>query len=234
MPFDFMEYKTYSINYKNLFNEVNVNKIFKDKNIQVQYLNRWMDVLKEHDNILVNQLNTPEAILDYTIKVQDEPEIFQLPIMWSKNTIFLHFRISIANMITADYLSKSILTPLDDFTKEDSDIYWSAVDSNVEGYSNANKPILVVPYFNGKYQYLVIDGNHRLTYRMRHNVRDVSVLIISEQSVIDQQLFSSSFDSMYYIFINEINHMGNETAKGECSDMELVQKSFLMGRGYRF
>lgn len=234
MPFDFKNFKSYTINYDKLFNEVNKNNIFNDKNIQIQYLNRWIDVLKEHDKIIVNQLNTANDILKYTILTRDEPEIFQLPIHWSNNTILLHFRISIANSVIENYLSQSELFPLEEFTSEDSSIYWTPVDGNVERYSKANKPILIIPYLNGRYGHLVIDGNHRLTYKKNNNCNNIPALIISEKSVIEHSLFSSSFDSMYYIFNNELNHFGSETASGNFNAMHLIQKSFLMGNGYLF
>lgn len=234
MPFDFIGYKPYSINYNSFFNELNLNRIFNDKNVQGQYLSRWMDVLKNHDSNLVKQLSTKEAIIEYRIKIQNEPEIFQLPITFSNNNILLHFRTSIANILSADYRTKSQLVPLEEFTRADGIIHWTPVNSNVDDYSKANNPILIVPYLNGKINYLVVDGNHRLTYKTQHNINQIYALIISEKSIIENSLFSSSFDKFYYIFNNEINHIGNETASGKYSDMQLMQKSFLMGNGYSF
>lgn len=113
-------------------------------------------------------------------------------------------------------------------------IYWTKVEENVESYAGNNQPIIAVPYFSGKNNLLVIDGNHRLTYSVKHNASGVRTLIISEQSTIEQQIFSSSFDKMFYIFNNELVRFGNKTAEGYRDDFGMIQKSYLCGKGFQF
>jgi hypothetical protein len=234
MPFDFANNKTYTIDYKGIFNEIMEQKILSDRALQFNYLNQWITVLKQHDDILMEQFSVEERILEFAIKIQSEPEIFQLPIHWKSSTMFLHFRVTIANSIIKDYYSKSEDIPIDEFQGKCQSIYWTKVEENVERYAGNNTPIITVPYLSGKCDLLVIDGNHRITHALKNNISNIKTMIISEQSVIEQQIFSSSFDKLLYVFNNELCRFGNETMEGKNNDWNLIEKSYLCGKGFQF
>lgn len=234
MPFDFINKRHYSINYSNLFDELNSQKILSDEKLQIQHLKTWMNKLDDCDNIIKNQLNTKESILKLSLLLESEPEIFQLPIYYQSNEILLHFRVSIANEIISKFKSKSQFISLTEFIEENREINWTPVNKNVDVYSNSKEPIIMVPFLFNQYNYLVIDGNHRLTYKTKNNINDVHALIISEQTVIEHSLFSSGFDKFYYIMINEINHMANATHFKKANALQLVQKSYLKDGSFKF
>ncbi|MDH7605248.1 MAG: hypothetical protein QHH13_10130 [Melioribacter sp.] len=234
MPFDFINFRHYSINYLDLFNEINSQKILSDENLQSQYLKMWMKELNDCDDILKNQLKTPESISKLRLLLQLEPEIFQLPIDFQYNKILLHFRVTIANEIISDAKHKSQFIPLSEFVQKNSLFKWTPVNTNVDSYSNSNEPIVIVPFLNGQYSYLVIDGNHRLTYKTKNNIDSIYALIISEQSVIEHSLFSSGFDKLFYIMYNELNHMANATHYKKANAFQLVQKSYLKDGKFKF
>lgn len=234
MPFDFVKHKNYTIEYTKILEELMEKKILLNKDIQYQYIMNWMTVLKHHDDILFNQFRNQDAIEEYIVKVRSEPEIFQLPVHWNNQTIFMHFRASIANEICKDYYSYSSEIPIEDFIGDDRGIWWTEVDDNVDGYVNNSTPVIAVPYFSGKANLLIIDGNHRITYHVRKHSSSVKTIIISEQSAIEYQIFTSSFDMMYYIFNNELVRYANSSAEGNKSDLELISKSFLSGKGFQF
>lgn len=234
MPFDFINHQNYSIDYSKLFNEFNSQEILNDMNIQVQYLKLWINALIEHDNILTNQLKTKEDIAKMILRLQSEPEIFQLPVNYKNNQILLHFRVSITNEIISRDKREGEFISLDDFLRKDSSIHWTPVKTNVDSYADAKEPIVIVPFLNGQYSYLVIDGNHRLTYKTKNKINNVHALMLAEQSVIECSLFSSSFDKLYYIMHNEIMHMANETHYNNADAYNLVQKSFLRDGVFKF
>lgn len=234
MPFNFLKYQHYSINYSKFFDELNSIQFLNDKYIQSEYLKSWMKVLENSDRTIANQLKTKEQIANFSLLLQSEPEIFQLPIDFKNNKIFIHFRASIANQIISKDESKSAFIPLDEFVGDDSSIKWTSINANVDSYANSKKPIMLVPFLDNQYNYLVIDGNHRLTYKINNKINDVHALIFSEQTVIEQSLFSSGFDKFYYIMHNEINHMGNETNSKRTKAIELVKKSYLNGETFKF
>jgi len=232
MPFDFLNYRHYSINYSNLFNELNSQKFLSDENIQIQYLEKWMEALEYHDDIIKNELKTQESILKLRLKLQSEPEIFQLPVNHKNMDVLLHFRASIANGIFPK--SEGQFIPLDEFVRKKSQFKWTPVETNVDAYSNSKEPIIVVPFLNNQYKYLVIDGNHRLTYKTKNNIDDIHALGISEQTVIEFSLFSSTFDKFYYIMFNELNHMANATHYKKANALQLIQKSYLRDGKFKF
>lgn len=234
MPFDFAKHKVYTLEYSRLFDEIMKQKILSNRVIQAQYLSQWMVLLKQHDNVLQKQFSTQKDISKFVVKIQSEPEIFQLPIHWKSATLFLHFRVSIANEISKVYYSQSELLPITEFQGNNQRVYWTRVEENVEGYAGNNQPIIAVPYFSGKYSLLIIDGNHRLTYSVNHNIENIQTLIISETSAIEQRIFSSSFDLLLYIFNNEIVRLESIVSEGTGNDLELLQKSYLCGRGFQF
>lgn len=234
MPFDFARRKHYSIDYEDVFNDINANTILDNPNIQAQFLRMWINILKEHDQILKNQLKTREDILKLNLSLQSEPEIFQLPLHYSNTTILLHFRVSIANEILSKKKSESNYIPLNEFTGKNSKINWTPVDITVDSYSETTDPIVMVPFLNNQYHYLVIDGNHRLTYKVKNNIDNIYGLIVSEQSVVECKIFSSSFDSFYYIMHNEINHMANETHRNRTNSLNLLEKSYLKDGRFKF
>jgi len=234
MPFDFKNYNTYSIDYTSLFNEINAKQILYNQELQIQYLSQWLQVLKYHDEVLIKQFNNQKSIKEYILKTQNEPETFQLPINWDSTKIMLHFRVSLANELLKDFYSQSEEFLLDNFIGEKQTVYWSEVKDNVDKYFAATAPVIIVPFLAGKTSLLVIDGNHRITYKKRYNISKITTLIMAEQSVIETKIFSSSFDEYYYIFHNEVNRIEHELKNGTSSEMELINKSFLMGKGYQF
>lgn len=234
MPFDFAKYKHYSINYTSLFNVLNSYNIISDKNLQAQYLKSWMSTLINSDNIITNELKTQESILRLQKLLQTERQIFRFPLNHQNNEIILNFRASIANQTISDHKMKGSFVPLDNFVLKNSIINWTPVDTNVDSYSNSKEPIIMVPFLNGKDTFLVIDGNHRITYKTKHNINDIQAMIFSEKSVIDFDLFSSEFDKLYYIMHNELNHMSKETHNKMEDPNQLVQKSYLNGGKFKF
>lgn len=233
MPFDFGRYQHYSINYTELFNEINTQNIFNDLNIQNQYLKLWKSALENHDKLITDQLNTKKSISELIILLHSEQEVFQLPINYSNTKVFLHFRASITNQIISIEKPKGHFIALKEFIKKDRYINWTPVD-NVDSYSNAKDPIILVPFLINQYSCLVIDGNHRLTYKTKNNIDDIHALNLAEQSVIERELFSSSFDKFYYIMHNEINYMCNATLREKANALQLVQKSYLNGGTFKF
>jgi len=234
MPFDFTKHRVYTIDYCKIFEEIMEQRVLANNDIQAQYLSQWMRSLKQHDNILLKQFGTKKDIMEFVVKMQSEPEIFQLPIHLKSDTLFLHFRVSIVNEISKDFYSQSEWIPIAEFQGNNQCIYWTKVEENVEGYAGCVQPIIAVPYFSGKYNWLVIDGNHRLTYSVNHNIASIRTLILSETSAIEQRIFSSSFDLMFYIFNNELVRFGNITAEGKENDLKLIKKSYLCGKGFQF
>ncbi len=233
MPFNFITFEHYSIDYKRLFNELNSQKIFNDTLIQTQYLHNWMDVLKDCDNTTKRQLNSIPKILHLRSMLSSEPEIFQNPILHEDNTIFIHFRISIMKELVEESKYEGQPIELSEFTCENSEIRWNPVKGHLDDVYG-EKPIILIPFENNQYHHLVVDGNHRLTYKINNNQRSIKAIVFSEKSAIEHSVFSSGFDKHYYIMMNEINYISNRTHYNNSNAKELASMSFLIDGKYKF
>lgn len=234
MPFDFTTYKHYTINYVNFFNQLNSKKILNDSSIQTEYLLYWIKILNDDDKFITNQLSTQESIFYMRLQLQSQREVFQTEINNAGNKILLHFRVSYANEVIARYKNKSQKIPVNEFVKRNSEFKWNPVSTNVDCYSTCNDPIIIVPFFNLQHKYLVIDGNHRLTYKVKHSIDEIEAIIISEHTVIEFSLFSSGFDKHLYIMNNEIDRMSYLTNYENANALNLIQKSYFKDGVFKF
>lgn len=231
MPFNFTNHEAYKVNYSNLFKHIMDSELLRDKDLQSIFINKWLEVLKEHDTILLNNLNTPQkiaALKANILKSETDDEIFQQHIIFKDTSVFIHFRITPilhalnhANISTEDI--KAI--PLNNLIRSDSQFLWHDVDMP---YSpTIENPIIIVPYLNGQYNFLVIDGNKRISSAMRQNKKSINSVTLAEEYITDSNFFSSSFDKLFYMFNNEIVNIGNQKHYNNLSDTDLIKLSVL-------
>ena len=225
MPFNFLTLEHYSVDYGKLFDEVNSNVILRDSEIQVQVVNAWITMLKKDDRVITDQLSTPESILELQNLMIKEPELFQLPMHHDGNDIYMHFRVHTINGLLEQFKNQYTDGNLSEFI--DGGINWFPVELDDSYKPDLDYPIVMIPFHNNQYNFLVIDGNHRLSYCVKNNVKKIKVICLSEESVTESYLFASGFDKLYYTFMNEMNHMANATQYGDESPSVIVSKSYL-------
>lgn len=97
------------------------------------------------------------------------------------------------------------------------------------GVTDIEVPIIVVPLDISDKEYVVIDGNHRLSERIRLGKQDVDMIIISENTLIQQKLFLTRFDCLLYIALLEIDNVVNWMSKGRHM-ISLLPQSFILNR----
>lgn len=233
MPFDFLKMKPYKINYDTFFEELNKNKILNDKMLQEAYLRKWKEVLIEHDNVLLNGLKTSEDIKNLLNKMINEPRSFQLPIEFESNEILLHFRVDPIRKFIIENKINGGFIDLNEFISENRSIEWNPVEEDVSHYSKNNEPIIMVPFFIGKTSHLVIDGNHRLTYKTKNKINNIHAVTIAEETVINNYMLASSFDKLYYTMHNELVYMGNKSITEDIEPLLLLQRSYLKDGEYK-
>lgn len=92
--------------------------------------------------------------------------------------------------------------PIDNFTNANSHIKWHRTDFINE---LSQLPILLVQLaLEENINYVVIDGNHRLT-KWIGNVTNIPCYILDMQWIIDNDMFYSDFSKLMYIFQNELS-----------------------------
>lgn len=238
MALNIKEMKIYSIDYSILEDYFTALPILSDVQLQKQYIKFWLRTLKSAENLTDSEVNTPEKLLKYAVLLETHNEQlqFQQKFIISEQEILLHFRISYLNMVIdteSQILEQSSKINLEEFTKPTSEFLWTF--ENVDSKHPTNKrPIIVVPFNNGPQKFIVIDGNHRISTAISKQLSSIDALFLSEGSVVDMEIPSSKFDMLFYIFINEINHIVTKRALENISDLDLLNLSFLKDGKYKF
>lgn len=229
MPYDYARKKEYKIDYSVIFDLFKPQAILNNTDLQIEYLNKWETELKNKEKCTNEEIRT--NIIDTNI----QSSIFQFPIYFFHTSVYLHFNIRKANKVFSNFKSKIKRVPINLLVSEKRKIHWTPIDSvgelrHVETmYIEATEPILIVPYLNGQYESLVIDGNHRLTYKIKYNKEYVNGLYLSVNDLINHSILLNEYDQLIYIMLYEFNKMSIESQKG-ISDSILIKRSYLNKR----
>lgn len=229
MPFDFLSHNLYTINYEEFLTKSIEIFPAKDKNLKYQYFKKWINLLKTLDDqcqnyVLTNELKVMQNILNL--------QIFQFKIPIYDNTSNIaEFHFNIDNVIAklkfvlSQKDLKGISVSIDKFVENDSQIKWDEASSTV--LRSNSLPLLIVPFLFGQFDYLVIDGNHRLTNAIKIQEKQINAIFISSVVLQDQQIFMSRFDQLFYLFNYEIVHFANEIYYDNLPFEHLLKKSLL-------
>lgn len=226
---------SYIIDYSAFLEELGRNQLFEDKGKCYRYIKTWIKVMKKHDAFESTYDNASAyKAFDFKPFVQE--------IHYQFNTMYLHFNISTIEHILKEnpglYELKDV--KVDEFFNygDSGHIYRSEVDSLDLSYSRNSNPVYIVPFktaLNSRLDinYLLIDGNHRVSMAYYHKEQYISAYILSEKLLKESRIFSTSFDKMLYAFYNECGLFSHLKKAGK-SDDELLSQSYLSKLGYEF
>lgn len=225
MPVTFHEPEIYYINYNELFIGLNNDEFLNDKELQYYYLESWLDKLREADDDVIK--NIEQKRKQFRSSSTKEPEIFKQEIGLSNQIISIQLRVSYILELTAS-VDKQQIRRLESncFTSPYSAIKWTGVENPKVYPETINKPVILIPFCNGRYSWLLIDGNKRVTNAVRYNQK-VNLIILDVQSLIDYDCFCSEFDMYAYIMYTELYYMKRETVLNKRNAKDLIKESFL-------
>ena len=104
-------------------------------------------------------------------------------------------------------------------------INWTATTDKVK---IKIQPIIIVPLTVGVfYQWLVVDGNHRITYAIENKKKSVKAFSLDPNALVEANMFSSGFDKFLYIFQNEMIALASYIHREGYSDEEAFKLGFL-------
>jgi hypothetical protein len=186
------------INAASLYREIMRNK-YKYNGIDGfnEYLEKWYSVMLD------------------TFKSEDKKEFvfkgleqYYTEIIIPNCEIRIHFCISDAKKYISNYISQNI--PLTDFaTFYNGYAYVKYNDVSCENgfdYSKCNEPIIAIEYQFDGFDYLVIDGNHRLSFLSKNKIKDsVDVILLPLKDTLN--LIYSEFEKSLYLFLFEGAHI---------------------------
>ena len=227
MPVDFMSDKIYKVDYTAWKRELSQMPIFDSGEVQKIYLDKWMEILKAQDGFACRDYNNPKMKMLVLKEKMEAPENFQIPVNYETNTMFIHFRVSrIIQMIeqSGASLDNAINIDIKEFTDKNMRINWTPTTDIVK---IKTQPIIIAPLTVDKfYQWLVIDGNHRITHAIAEREKSVKAFSLDPNALVEGNLFSTGFDKFLYIFQNEMIALASYIHRDGYSDEEAIKLAY--------
>ena len=227
MPVDFMSDKIYKVDYTAWKRELSQMPIFDSGEVQKIYLDKWMEILKAQDGFACRDYNNPKMKMLMLKEKMEAPENFQIPVNYETNTMFIHFRVSrIIQMIeqSGASLDNAINIDIKEFTDKNMRINWTPTTDIVK---IKTQPIIIAPLTVDKfYQWLVIDGNHRITHAIAEREKSVKAFSLDPNALVEGNLFSTGFDKFLYIFQNEMIALASYIHRVGYSDEEAIKLAY--------
>lgn len=227
MPVDFMSDKIYKVDYTAWKRELSQMPIFDSGEVQKIYLDKWMEILKAQDGFACRDYNNPKMKMLMLKEKMEAPENFQIPVNYETNTMFIHFRVSrIIQMIeqSGASLDNAINIDIKEFTDKNMRINWTPTTDIVK---IKTQPIIIAPLTVDKfYQWLVIDGNHRITHAIAEREKSVKAFSLDPNALVEENLFSTGFDKFLYIFQNEMIALASYIHRDGYSDEEAIKLAY--------
>lgn len=227
MPVDFMSDKIYKVDYTAWKRELSQMPIFDSGEVQKIYLDKWMEILKAQDGFACRDYNNPKMKMLMLKEKMEAPENFQIPVNYETNTMFIHFRVSrIIQMIeqSGASLDNAINIDIKEFTDKNMRINWTPTTDIVK---IKTQPIIITPLTVDKfYQWLVIDGNHRITHAIAEREKSVKAFSLDPNALVEGNLFSTGFDKFLYIFQNEMIALASYIHRDGYSDEEAIKLAY--------
>jgi len=226
MPLQFREsgVTVYTINYKQLMNNLCQIKLFKDHAIQKIYFEQWEIVLKQAEK---------EDLKDYYPYYRLHglnDQYFAYQFFLGEQECFLHFNVSklMSSPILTSISSENI--PVKKFSDPYSDIFWKK-PADGKHSQTPEKPIIIIPLYIGTYHHMVIDGNHRIQEALEKSADTILCQYIDILPLLASETFLTRFDHLFYGFLCELTLM---TLEENSDDMSLLKESYLHYRYHVF
>ena len=227
MPVDFMSDKIYKVDYTAWKRELSQMPIFDSGEVQKIYLDKWMEILKAQDGFACRDYNNPKMKMLMLKEKMEAPENFQIPVNYETNTMFIHFGgARIIQMIeqSGASLDNAINIDIKEFTDKNMRINWTPTTDIVK---IKTQPIIIAPLTVDKfYQWLVIDGNHRITHAIAEREKSVKAFSLDPNALVEGNLFSTGFDKFLYIFQNEMIALASYIHRDGYSDEEAIKLAY--------
>lgn len=227
MPVDFISGEIYKVDYVAWKKELSQMPIFHSGDIQKIYLDKWIEFLMTEDDFACKNYNDPKNKMLMLKERMEAPENFQIPINYDTNSMYIHFRVSRIIQIlekSGFFLDNATDVNIKEFTDKNTRINWTQTTDIVE---IKKQPIIIVPLTIDKfYQWLVIDGNHRITHAIAKRKISVKAFFLNPDFLLKENLFSTGFDKFLYVFQNEIIALASYIHRDDYSDKEAMQLAY--------
>lgn len=94
--------------------------------------------------------------------------------------------------------------------------------------TNYDNPIIMVPFLINNKEFIVVDGNTRLTYLRNTNTdKELKIFNIISENVIKNNLFYNTHSKLMYILVNEVILLKSKARDGNYTDLDLLSCSYI-------
>lgn len=189
---------------------------------QDEWLNSWLEILKKADqdtNIQIENKNKHNLSFEGF-------DIFQKKIILPSFTFYLNFVITGARLFIKKTNPRIKKISLDSIQNKSFPLDWTPTD-NWKGSVNNQKPIICTQFPFGMNEYLLIDGNHRLTAKINTRQKSVKSYIISAQEIIDHSILPMSIDATMYLFIMETSNFSKVLSENKYTHQQIFDSSLI-------
>ena len=204
MPYNFNTKQNYEFDFLKCTHSLTIN----------QYLNKYPDYINNWNKIFISLDRK-----DYIKNTKDN--FFQYEYIISDTPYYIHFNIS-SIFKNINYLKTKIeQVDINSFGMEPGKILYSQT-KYLDYHKTSLEPIIIVPLPAPYSDYVVIDGNHRISAKRNIKCNISSLFTIPDKSFC----FLQEIDRAIYLFSNEVFSFSNYLAKG-ISFNQLLQISYI-------
>lgn len=213
MPFDYPNVQRYEVDFDDFHLYLKQNYKLNFKYFD-EWLNGWIRVLKNAEIDTQKQIDTLLKDGVYAF------EVFQQNLHFGNITFKLNFIINGADDFVNRKKPKTSKFKAKDFGEK---IKWTQTTGSPT--KPLNTPIYLVWYPMDNYDYLVIDGNHRLSQLLAKGQEEIQGILIKPIDVINEGILLFTVEKAMYAFLVEANFMKNEISKGQYTHKKLFDSS---------
>lgn len=206
MPFNIESKKYYDYNYKAVYNQIISSEQYKKIS---HFVEQWIQVLYTIDN------ERPYE------NAQKEIDYFQFKLYTNYGTYLFHFNISRILPVIKQLGLNVIDIDSNCFGVVDKRIVYQKEDYNIH-HEESKDPIIICRFPILKSEYIVIDGNHRTSAKIKKQKYIKAFLY----NPINQMDFLYKIDWAMYLFTTEIYNFGRSISEGMPID-NLFRQSYL-------
>ncbi|MHB0803757.1 hypothetical protein PVK73_31780 [Bacillus thuringiensis] len=218
MAYNFITNKLYPID----FNELK--KMFLQHHLlsfdyQEEWITNWLELLQKADQDTYIKIKNNQHLSFKKL------EIAQKQLIFPSFTFYFHFFIAGAHLFIEKTKPTIQNISLHQIQNQSFPLDWTPTDHWQKSVNN-HKPILYIEFPFDTHEYLLIDGNHRLTAKIQTQQTSIPSYFISPQHIIKFSLLPASIDLTMYLFLIESSHFSKALSEHTYTHQHIFNSSF--------
>ncbi len=201
--------KKHNFDYENFYNDLLQNILFKNNH---SYLSNWFEIISKAEmNNDLKELECLNTTFEYELPVANQNFYFHFNVERISKEIMKHpFKYPPFKIKTSCFSDNAIVS-------------YTHIDYNNK-HIKSKKPIIIIPMLQDNAEYLVIDGNHRVSAKLDNNIKKIRCIVYTPSHIYD---FHFKIDFVMWMFINEINNFSDLIHEYNVEMNDLLKQSYI-------